>query len=223
MSLTNLAKQITGEAPSEPVETMIEKTAKAVADAGIPDDLNRWKDMTPAKLAENEKAREKMRKSNGKVGPKERKLAADRAKKSNEPGVVGGLTEKDKANIAALKKEAAQAAKEKTEKRIAALKAAKVEKKAVKAAAKAGKKGHGAGISDPGPKAAKAEKPAGEPRKGSKAAIIGDLLKRKEGCTTADVLTATGWPAVSMPQQAKMLGVELRKEKQGTTTRYWAA
>lgn len=57
--------------------------------------------------------------------------------------------------------------------------------------------------------------------KGSKAQIIADLLLRPEGCTTADVLAATNWPAVSMPQQAKVAGLELRKEKQGNVMRYW--
>jgi hypothetical protein len=67
------------------------------------------------------------------------------------------------------------------------------------------------------------------PAKGSKLEKIGKLLSRKEGCTTAEVLKATGWPAVSMPQQAKMLGVKLKTEKgpfgpEGrTVTRYWAA
>lgn len=55
----------------------------------------------------------------------------------------------------------------------------------------------------------------------SKAALIGQLLLRKEGCTTADVLKATGWPSVSMPAQAKMVGLKLRKEKEGKVTRYY--
>lgn len=58
---------------------------------------------------------------------------------------------------------------------------------------------------------------------GSKAQMIADLLLRKEGCTTKDVLAATGWPAVSMPQQAKVAGLVLRKEKIDGTTRYWGA
>jgi len=60
-------------------------------------------------------------------------------------------------------------------------------------------------------------------KKGSKLEIIIGLLKRKEGCTTADVLKATGWPAVSMPQQAKAAGLKLKKEKDGKVTRYRAA
>lgn len=70
-----------------------------------------------------------------------------------------------------------------------------------------------------------AKKPATKdgPRKGSKVDLIAGLLKRKGGCTTADVLKATGWPAVSMPQQAKAAGLKLRKEKKaGEVTRYFA-
>ncbi len=58
---------------------------------------------------------------------------------------------------------------------------------------------------------------------GSKAQMIADLLLRKEGCTTKDVLAATGWPAVSMPQQAKVAGLQLRKEKVEGVMRYWGS
>jgi cell pole-organizing protein PopZ len=61
-------------------------------------------------------------------------------------------------------------------------------------------------------------------REGSKVTLIASLLKRKEGTTTAEVLKATGWPAVSMPQQAKAAKLTLRKEKvQGQPTRYYAS
>lgn len=60
--------------------------------------------------------------------------------------------------------------------------------------------------------------------KSSKVELIAGLLKRKEGCTSADVLKATGWPAVSMPQQAKAAGLRLKKDKKpGEVTRYFAA
>jgi hypothetical protein len=66
---------------------------------------------------------------------------------------------------------------------------------------------------------------ARKPREGkSKAEMVGDLLLRPEGCTTADILAATGWPAVSVPAQAKLVGLTLRKEKvPGQATRYWGA
>lgn len=60
-------------------------------------------------------------------------------------------------------------------------------------------------------------------RPGSKLEAIVGLLTRPEGCTTKDVLAATGWPSVSMPQQAKAAGLTLRKEKVGGVTRYSAA
>lgn len=58
----------------------------------------------------------------------------------------------------------------------------------------------------------------------SKVEIIAGLLKRKAGCTSKDVLDATGWPAVSMPQQAKAAGLKLRKVKEsGEPTRYYGS
>lgn len=68
----------------------------------------------------------------------------------------------------------------------------------------------------------KAKTTAG-PRKESKVALIASLLTRAGGCTTADVLKATGWPTVSMPQQAKAAGLTLKKEKDGSVTRYRAS
>lgn len=63
---------------------------------------------------------------------------------------------------------------------------------------------------------------SGGVRPGSKLEAIAKLLGRKEGCTTADVLKATGWPSVSMPQQAKAAGLVLRKEKVDGITHYFA-
>ncbi len=73
------------------------------------------------------------------------------------------------------------------------------------------------------PKAPKAAKTDGTKtvRPGSKLEIVVGLLTRQEGCTAADVLKATEWPAVSMPQQARAAGLTLRQEKEGKTTRYW--
>lgn len=58
-------------------------------------------------------------------------------------------------------------------------------------------------------------------RPGSKLEIVANLLKRPEGCTTADAIAGTGWPTLSFPQQAKAAGLVLRKEKEGKVTRYW--
>lgn len=58
---------------------------------------------------------------------------------------------------------------------------------------------------------------------GSKTSLIGSMLLDPKGCTTAEVLKATGWPAVGMPQQAKACGLKLRKVKDGKVTRYFGS
>lgn len=63
--------------------------------------------------------------------------------------------------------------------------------------------------------------PAKAIRPGSKLEIVVGLLTRKGGCTSADILAATEWPAVSVPQQARAAGLTLRQEKDGKVTRYW--
>lgn len=61
-----------------------------------------------------------------------------------------------------------------------------------------------------------------EPGATNKNGLIASLLIRPEGCTCADILEATGWPTVSVPQQAKIAKLTLRKEKlKGEPTRYW--
>lgn len=68
----------------------------------------------------------------------------------------------------------------------------------------------------------KPEKGPRKMRRDSKVYVIGDLLLRSEGCTAQDVMKLTGWPSVSMPAQAKLAGLTLRKEKtKGQPTRYW--
>lgn len=69
------------------------------------------------------------------------------------------------------------------------------------------------------------DKPADAPTDGrSKREIVAGLLTRREGCTTQDILAATGWPAVSVPQQARASGLVLKTEKlKGQPTRYWAS
>lgn len=69
---------------------------------------------------------------------------------------------------------------------------------------------------------AKTTKEAGAKR-GAKMEIIGRLLARKSGCTSKEILEATGWPSVSVPAMSKNLGRKLRKEReQGKPTRYYA-
>jgi hypothetical protein len=57
----------------------------------------------------------------------------------------------------------------------------------------------------------------------TKTSIAVDLLKRKEGTTTREILDATGWPAVSVPAIAARADLTLRQEKDGRVTRYWAS
>lgn len=77
---------------------------------------------------------------------------------------------------------------------------------------------------DKPPKAAKApkEKEARVNGNGhSKTALVGEMLLRKGGCTSPEILEATGWPAVSVPAIAKANNLDLRKEKVGRTTTYF--
>lgn len=57
-----------------------------------------------------------------------------------------------------------------------------------------------------------------EPQFKSKKEHVGHLLSH--GTTVQEVLKATGWPSVSMPQMAKSLGMKLEKIKQGGVTKY---
>ena len=59
---------------------------------------------------------------------------------------------------------------------------------------------------------------------GSKTEAAGKLLARSGGCTSADILEATGWPSVSVPAVAKACGLKLSTEKEkGKPTRYYGA
>lgn len=70
-------------------------------------------------------------------------------------------------------------------------------------------------------KSTKATKP---PRPGTKTETIYKLLVRPKGCTRSDVLSATGWPAVSMQQRAEQMGLKLRLEKSsGNVIRYYGS
>lgn len=55
-----------------------------------------------------------------------------------------------------------------------------------------------------------------------KAFDIAALMRRPNGCTADEVLQLTGWKAVSMPQQAKLAGVELVIDKSKKPFRYMA-
>jgi hypothetical protein len=57
----------------------------------------------------------------------------------------------------------------------------------------------------------------------SKTSAVAGLLTRDGGCTTKDILEATGWPSVSVPAMAKAAGLSLRKVKEGKSTRYFGS
>lgn len=60
-------------------------------------------------------------------------------------------------------------------------------------------------------------------RVGTKSWQIGELLRRPQGCTTRQVLRKVGWPTVSMPQQARICGLRLVRQRRGRNVRYFAA
>ena len=70
------------------------------------------------------------------------------------------------------------------------------------------------------PKAEKSAKTDGTIRPGSKLEIVATLLRQPGGTTTKEILAKTGWPTVSVPQQAKAAGITLHKEKVDGVTRY---
>lgn len=179
----------------------IKKIAQQCKAAGIPDLLNRWLVMTPEQLAESDQrisgqreAFRKRRTTMKTVGPKEAQLRASRADHTEPKASAAAEPTKESAMS-----KSTVSKKTKTEAKPAKAKKENKVKTAKTAAAD--------GI-----------------RPGTKLALVVDLLKRPEGCTTKDVLNATGWPAVSMPQQAKAAGIKLKKEKkEGDVTRYYAA
>lgn len=60
-------------------------------------------------------------------------------------------------------------------------------------------------------------------RAGTKRAIVHSMLLRPEGCTTAEVLAATGWRQVSVAGIAHQYGMEVRQERRSGVTRYWGS
>lgn len=167
--------------------------------------------------------------------PQEERAAAWKGRRLTKPRDLKVPAKDEDPATKALRKELAKAEEKKKADRLARLRelkeqhkpkeadmATKKSKTAKKsAAANARKPAKGAGK----PQKAAASAPKGERgvRPGSKLEIIVGLLTRPEGCTTADVLKATEWPSVSMPQQAKAAGITLKKEKVDGRTVYRAA
>jgi len=201
-----------------------ERIAAEIRASGLPDAFNRGLTMTPESLAANEAAKLKImegKMSAHSIGPKEQAL---RAQRTVPPSVMNG------AAVASEAKPAAETKKpEATEAPVQPVKESTMSSATAKkeTVAKATPKKTAPATSSKKASQAKARTPVKSDAKtgvrpGSKLAIIVALLGRKEGCTTAEVLKATGWPAVSMPQQARAAGLKLRKKKDGKVTRYWA-
>lgn len=64
--------------------------------------------------------------------------------------------------------------------------------------------------------------PTNTARPGSKAHLVGQLMLRAEGVTSAEAIAATGWPSISLPQQAAACGLTFTTERMGRTVRYYA-
>ena len=153
------------------------------------------------------------------IPPEERREAWKGRKLTKVRDVKAPSKSEDPATKA-IRKEAARAEEAKKAARLARLNElkeqtmkAKTTKTTARKAKKTAPKARAASTS--APTSAKGVRP------GSKLEIVAGLLTRKEGCTTADALAATDWPAISFNQQAKAAGLTLRKEKDGKTTRYF--
>lgn len=185
----------------------IAQNAAALRNAGFPDFANRWLEMTPERWDAHEYAIARMSRA------QERKFSMPKMENVMKPGPkeqalrAARTTEGEAAKQAEAKPEAKT-----TESKVRTPKT-KTTKAAKKPASRTAVKGHTA-----------AKAPEGGIRPGSKLETIVGLLKRPEGCTAKECMDQVGWPAISMPQQARAAGIKLRKEKaKGEVTRYYAA
>lgn len=202
----------------------IEAAAKAMAADGAPDAINRNKTMTPEEIEAAEKRAARVT-----TKAAERKVA--NPKEPTGRAVLPASVEPAGRAILADNKKRERAA---TKARLDAL------KESTKAPAKPAAAAQESSVTT---KTTTAKKATPKTRKGStksaarrpvkstttraasgktKTQLIADMLRRPGGCTTAEVLKATGWPSVSMPQQAKLVGIKLIKKKDGKVTRYSA-
>jgi hypothetical protein len=56
----------------------------------------------------------------------------------------------------------------------------------------------------------------------SKARLVGDLMLRPQGVSRPEAMAATGWPSISLPQQAAICGLSFTTQRTGNRTRYFA-
>lgn len=59
-------------------------------------------------------------------------------------------------------------------------------------------------------------------RPGSKSHLVGQMMMRPEGVTGPEACAATGWPAISLPQQARTCGINFTTRRMGRMVRYYA-
>lgn len=60
-------------------------------------------------------------------------------------------------------------------------------------------------------------------RPGSKSHTVGQMMMRPEGVIASEAIAATGWPSISLPQQAKACGITFTTQRTGRVVRYFAA
>ena len=59
-------------------------------------------------------------------------------------------------------------------------------------------------------------------RPGSKSHMVGEMMLRPTGVTGREAVAATGWPSISLPQQAAACGLTFTTQRIGRTVRYFA-
>lgn len=64
--------------------------------------------------------------------------------------------------------------------------------------------------------------PQNRARMGTKNYQVGSMLLRPEGVTPQEAMAATGWTSISMPEMARICGIEYTTQKTGRITRYFA-
>lgn len=74
----------------------------------------------------------------------------------------------------------------------------------------------------PAPTPAPPRAPVNRAREGSLSWQVGQLMLRAEGCTGPEARAVTGWPSISMPQQAAICGLAFTTTRIGRTVRYFA-
>lgn len=98
MTITEIAKKLSSETAQPKTQAEINKIAADVKKGGTPDAMNRWLDMTPAKLTENEAARANLAKA------KLPKKKSEKGKSSVALGHAKNLDETGKAILSEQKK-----------------------------------------------------------------------------------------------------------------------